>query len=101
LATLVVVLAGCATSRPDQPAAAPGGPPRPGGTLKVAVSSDQGCLDPQQVTSNDTVYSARQLVDSLTDQDPASGRFADPRESYTATLLNSMAGRTLPTAPRG
>jgi peptide/nickel transport system substrate-binding protein len=53
--------------------AADAGPPQPGGTLRFAVGSDQGCVDPQQVGSNDTIYSVRQLVDSLTDQDPASG----------------------------
>src|SRR5699024_858810 len=44
-----------------------------GGTLRFAVGSDAGCIDPQQVGSNDSIYSARQLVDSLTDQDPESG----------------------------
>lgn len=52
----------------------PSGPPRAGGTLRFAVSSDQGCVDPQQVGSNDTIYSVRQLVDSLTDQDPKAGQ---------------------------
>jgi peptide/nickel transport system substrate-binding protein len=45
-----------------------------GGTLTFAVGSDAGCVDPQQVGSNDTIYSLRQIVDSLTDQDPATGR---------------------------
>lgn len=49
------------------------GPPRPGGGLVFAVSSDQGCADPQQVGSNDSIYSLRQIVDSLTDQDPETG----------------------------
>lgn len=51
-----------------------GGAPREGGTLTFAVGSDAGCVDPQQVGSNDTIYSLRQIVDSLTDQDPATGR---------------------------
>ncbi|MEV4599917.1 ABC transporter substrate-binding protein [Amycolatopsis sp. NPDC049253] len=50
------------------------GPPRSGGTLTFAVGSDAGCVDPQQVSSNDTIYSLRQIVDSLTDQDPATGK---------------------------
>ncbi|GAA4638298.1 ABC transporter substrate-binding protein [Actinoallomurus vinaceus] len=50
------------------------GAPKAGGTLTFAVGSDAGCVDPQQVGSNDTIYSVRQLVDSLTDQDPSSGR---------------------------
>lgn len=45
-----------------------------GGTLTFAVGSDAGCIDPQQVGSNDTIYSVRQLVDSLTDQDPQTGK---------------------------
>jgi len=68
-----LALAGCGSG--GQPGvAAPSGPPRPGGTLRVAVSSDAGCLDPQQVISNDTIWAARQLVDSLTDQDPKTGQ---------------------------
>src|SRR5882757_2701935 len=68
-----LALAGCGSG--GQPGvAAPSGPPRPGGTLRVAVSSDAGCLDPQQVISNDTIWAARQLVDSLTDQDPNTGQ---------------------------
>ncbi|MET9090267.1 ABC transporter substrate-binding protein [Streptomyces sp. NPDC004237] len=48
--------------------------PKSGGTLTFAVGSDAGCVDPQQVGSNDTIYSVRQLVDSLTDQDPRTGK---------------------------
>ncbi|WP_329241820.1 ABC transporter substrate-binding protein [Streptomyces sp. NBC_01478] len=50
------------------------GPAKSGGTLTFAVGSDAGCVDPQQVGSNDTIYSVRQIVDSLTDQDPATGK---------------------------
>ncbi len=50
------------------------GAPKSGGTLTFAVGSDAGCVDPQQVGSNDTIYSLRQIVDSLTDQDPATGK---------------------------
>ena len=50
------------------------GPARSGGTLTFAVGSDAGCVDPQQVASNDTIFSVRQVVDSLTDQDPATGK---------------------------
>jgi peptide/nickel transport system substrate-binding protein len=48
--------------------------PKSGGTLTFAVGSDAGCADPQQVASNDTIYSLRQVVDSLTDQDPKTGK---------------------------
>jgi peptide/nickel transport system substrate-binding protein len=65
------LLAGCGAG--GATASATAGPPQPGGTLRFAVSSDQGCVDPQQVGSNDSIYSLRQLVDSLTDQDPQTG----------------------------
>nr|WP_239134866.1 ABC transporter substrate-binding protein [Streptomyces sp. SID12488] len=45
-----------------------------GGTLTFAVGSDSGCVDPQQVASNETIYSLRQIVDSLTDQDSKTGK---------------------------
>ncbi|WP_280310063.1 ABC transporter substrate-binding protein, partial [Nocardia abscessus] len=57
-------------------AAAPGGdagPPRPGGTLRYGLSQAPTCSDPAQAGTNQTVYVARQIVDSLTDQDPATG----------------------------
>lgn len=54
--------------------AAGGGQARSGGSLTFAVGSDAGCVDPQQVASNDTIYSVRQVVDSLTDQDPTTGK---------------------------
>ncbi|MFF3847801.1 ABC transporter substrate-binding protein [Streptomyces sp. NPDC002328] len=50
------------------------GRPQSGGTLTFAVGSDAGCVDPQQVGSNDSIYSVRQIVDSLTDQDPTTGK---------------------------
>ncbi|GAB3267125.1 ABC transporter substrate-binding protein [Kineococcus gypseus] len=53
--------------------AAGGGQPRPGGDLRFAIQVDSGCIDPQQVGNNDALNIGRQLVDSLTVQDPASG----------------------------
>ncbi|WP_109473061.1 ABC transporter substrate-binding protein [Ornithinimicrobium cavernae] len=68
----------------------------PGGTLSFAVGSDQGCVDPAQVGSNDTIYSVRHLVDSLTDQDPETGEIvpwlaesweiSDDASEFTFTL---------------
>ena len=66
------------------------GPPQPGGTLRFAVGSDQGCVDPQQVTSNDSIYSLRQIVDSLTDQDPDTGEI----EPWLATTWQTNADAT-------
>ncbi|TQM25975.1 ABC transporter substrate-binding protein [Nocardia bhagyanarayanae] len=56
---------------------APGGdagPPRPGGTLRYGLSQAPTCSDPAQAGTNQTLYVARQIVDSLTDQDPQTGR---------------------------
>nr|WP_236573699.1 ABC transporter substrate-binding protein [Nocardia caishijiensis] len=50
------------------------GPPRPGGTLRYGLSQAPSCSDPAQAGSNQTIYVTRQIVDSLTDQDPATGR---------------------------
>ncbi|MEV4630357.1 ABC transporter substrate-binding protein [Micromonospora sp. NPDC049523] len=50
------------------------GTARSGGTLTFAVGSYAGCVDPHQVASNDTIYALRQIVDSLTDQDPSTGK---------------------------
>ena len=72
IAAAVLVLSGCGSSAGGAGASA-AGDPKTGGTLTFAVGSDTGCADPQQVASNDTIYSVRQLVDSLTDQNPQTG----------------------------
>ncbi|WAT09784.1 ABC transporter substrate-binding protein [Rouxiella badensis] len=48
--------------------------PHSGGTLVVAIDTDPNCLDPQQVGNNNSLNIGRQLTDSLTDQDPATGK---------------------------
>ncbi|MFC9437802.1 ABC transporter substrate-binding protein [Nocardia sp. NPDC057030] len=56
--------------------AAPGGdagPPKPGGTLRYGLSQAPTCSDPAQSGTNQTLYVTRQIVDSLTDQDPKTG----------------------------
>ena len=53
--------------------AAAEGTPAPGGELTFALASDPVCVDPQQRANNDAIYPARQLVDSLTDEDPETG----------------------------
>ncbi|MFF0341724.1 ABC transporter substrate-binding protein [Kribbella sp. NPDC004875] len=42
--------------------------------LTVGLSSTVDCLDPHQTPNTPPLHVARQFVDSLTDQDPASGR---------------------------
>ena len=73
LSVAALVLTACGSDSGSSDSGAAGGEPQSGGTLTFAVSSDAGCVDPQQVGSNDTIYSTRQLVDSLTDQDPETG----------------------------
>lgn len=72
LLTTSVLLTACGSG--DSGSDGGSGPAKSGGTLTFAVGSDAGCVDPQQVASNDTIYSVRQVVDSLTDQDPATGK---------------------------
>ncbi|MCW0212216.1 MAG: ABC transporter substrate-binding protein [Pseudonocardia sp.] len=91
-----LLLAACGSGSAGPAAGADAGPPVAGGTLRFAVGSDQGCVDPQQVGSNDTIYSLRQVVDSLTDQDPGTGEIkpwlatswtvSPDATSYTFTL---------------
>lgn len=66
-----------ACSSDDNGAGSPGkggGTPHSGGTLTVAVASRPLCLDPQNNNSNGNTAISRQLVSSLTDQDPATGK---------------------------
>ncbi|MGY5011796.1 ABC transporter substrate-binding protein [Streptomyces sp. 900105755] len=72
LLTTSVLLTACGSG--DDGSGGGGGQAKSGGTLTFAVGSDAGCVDPQQVGSNDTIYSVRQIVDSLTDQDPKTGK---------------------------
>ncbi|MDL4816490.1 ABC transporter substrate-binding protein [Actinomadura opuntiae] len=55
LATALAALTACGSGGGASGAA--DGTPRTGGTLTFAVGSDAGCVDPQQVGSNDTIYS--------------------------------------------
>jgi peptide/nickel transport system substrate-binding protein len=84
-ALLLAACGGGAAARGADP-----GSPQAGGTLRFAVGSDQGCVDPQQVSSNDSIYSLRQVVDSLTDQDPATGEL----RPWLATGWESNADAT-------
>ncbi|MFF4113313.1 ABC transporter substrate-binding protein [Streptomyces sp. NPDC001714] len=72
LLTTSVLLTACGSG--DDGSGGGSGQAKSGGTLTFAVGSDAGCVDPQQVGSNDTIYSVRQTVDSLTDQDPKTGK---------------------------
>ncbi len=66
-----LALAGCAG--PDTASGAAPADPTPGGTLRFALGAAPQGVDPQQVGTNVSIYVARQLADSLTDQDPETG----------------------------
>lgn len=71
----VTALALAATACSSSGAAGTGSStPHSGGHLTFALASDPICVDPQQQGNNDAIYPARQLVDSLTDQDPKTGK---------------------------
>ncbi len=74
LAVSLVALAGCATGTaqadPKETAPSVTASAQPGGDLRFALVSAPTGVDPQQVTTNVSIYIARSLADSLTDQDP-------------------------------
>ncbi|MFF2775369.1 ABC transporter substrate-binding protein [Streptomyces sp. NPDC058052] len=70
LLALPFALTACTAAGSGGDAAAP----RSGGRLTFALSSDPTCVDPHQAATNDAMYVTRGLVDSLTDQDPKTGR---------------------------
>ncbi|MCK9896399.1 ABC transporter substrate-binding protein [Frankia sp. AgB32] len=73
-----VTLAACGSgggSGSDSAGAAPGGTPVSGGRLKIAFYGDlQGCIDPNQVYWIESRSIDRNIADSLTDQDPKTGK---------------------------
>lgn len=70
-AVLATALTACGGGSSSSSADA--GPAQPGGTLRYGLSQAPTCADPAQSGTNQTIYVARQVVDSLTDQDPATG----------------------------
>ncbi|MEW2517561.1 ABC transporter substrate-binding protein [Actinacidiphila alni] len=76
--SLSLTLAACSSDSadPSDSSAGKAAAPHAGGRLTFALGSDPICVDPHQAATNDAVYAARGLVDSLTDQDAATGRIA-------------------------
>ncbi|WP_405487901.1 ABC transporter substrate-binding protein [Nocardia sp. NBC_00511] len=68
-----LTLAACGSGDSGGGGGEPSGPPQSGGTLRYGLSSAPTCSDPAQSGTNQTIYVTRQIVDSLVDQDPASG----------------------------
>ncbi len=75
-ALAALAAAGClvACGGPGDTSGAAAGPPRPGGELRIALTADPTCLDPQQTGQLAALEVSRELVDTLTDQDPATGK---------------------------
>nr|WP_296773149.1 ABC transporter substrate-binding protein [Rhodococcus sp. (in: high G+C Gram-positive bacteria)] len=98
VAVLSVVLTACGGGSTSSTADA--GDPQPGGTLRYGLSGAPTCSDPAQSSTNQTIYVVRQVVDSLTDQDPETGEItpwlADSWEvspdakSFTFTLKDGV-----------
>lgn len=63
IVAVAVAVVGCAPTTPVT-----------GGTLSVATPADPSCLDPQQTGQLVSMDIARSLVDTLTDQDPKTGK---------------------------
>ena len=99
-AALAFALAGCSGGSGSGSAAGKASPaadkPVAGGNLTFAISSELGCIDPQQIGNNDDIAIARQTVASLTTQDPKTGEIKpwlasswkvnDDASSFTFTL---------------
>ncbi|WP_437883790.1 ABC transporter substrate-binding protein [Pseudomonas sp. LRF_L74] len=69
-AALALILSGCGDDTPPVAQTAAPSAAQRGGVLKVAIDGDPLCIDPQQAGNSSALNVGRQLVDSLTDQDP-------------------------------
>lgn len=76
------------------------GEPQTGGTLRVGLNTVVACADPHQNASNVSIFVTRQVVDSLTDQDPSTGEIvpwlatdwevSEDATEYTFTLRDGV-----------
>lgn len=77
LTSVAVLASGCWAAPPPQSSNAtgerpPAGGPQRGGTLRIALDLDPGCLDPAVPSFVPSI--TRNIADSLTDQDPDTGK---------------------------
>lgn len=72
LAAALLALTGCATGTTTT-STGDASSPQEGGTLVYGLPDDAGCIDPQQVSSNDAIVMSKPLVASLTWQNPDTG----------------------------
>ncbi|MGC0366086.1 peptide/nickel transport system substrate-binding protein [Rhodococcus sp. 27YEA15] len=70
ISILGTLLTGCSS---DSNSSSNAGPAQSGGILRYGLSQAPTCADPGQAGTNQTVYVARTVVDSLTDQSPETG----------------------------
>ena len=94
-----VALAGCAGSA-DSAATSATTDPTSGGDLVIGTYLDPTCIDNQQIGTNVSLSITRQLVDSLTEQDPDTGEIDpwlaeswevnDDSSSFTFTLRDDV-----------
>ncbi|MGB4137740.1 MAG: ABC transporter substrate-binding protein, partial [Microbacterium sp.] len=71
----VVVLSGCSGSSDPSPSDSASETPVPGGEIVYGVGLDPVCVDPEQTNSHPGLTIARQVADSLLEQDPESGEY--------------------------
>lgn len=69
--TAVLALSACGSSTSESLTVA--SDPVSGGNLTIGTYLDPTCIDPQQIGTNASLSVTRQVVDSLTDQDPDTG----------------------------
>ncbi|WP_079195557.1 ABC transporter substrate-binding protein [Streptomyces acidiscabies] len=74
LLAVVLPVGACSGGGGDSGGTSAGGAPRDGGTLLVGSEADPGCLDPQQTGQVGAIDITRSVVDSLTAQDPKTGK---------------------------
>ncbi|RCG30834.1 ABC transporter substrate-binding protein [Sphaerisporangium album] len=100
LAAVPLALAACGQAGTAETSAA-GNAPRAGGTLTFGLSTDPISINPRGAgAGNDALYVSRQLVDSLTEQDPATGKLipwlatkweaSDDARTFTFTLRDGV-----------
>ncbi|WP_344318016.1 ABC transporter substrate-binding protein [Acrocarpospora pleiomorpha] len=91
LTCCAVLVVGCATADTERPA---------GDALTVGLAAPVSCLDPHQTPQTSNLHVSRQLVDSLTDQDPRTGEIVpwlatswqvdENAERFTFTLRDGV-----------
>ncbi|MFC5747443.1 ABC transporter substrate-binding protein [Actinomadura rugatobispora] len=73
---LALLLTACGGGGAEEGGSGDGGTPKPGGRLRLALTTDPITLNPRGKTSgNEAMYVLRQMYDSLVEQNPDTGAF--------------------------